>query len=254
MTTTTMKSPHPQRSSFARVPAAFRLQFAVRYSFIWLPMIIFVLAWLFGLGIIALVDSQMPDRIPVQEPLNSTGAAQATIWYLAFMAAYAASHTFPFSVALSYSRRVYLIGTYLTFAVVSVGYGLAAMLAYGVERLTDGFGRHLYVFGAPALADLGGPVGVGVFATVLVLFFMCFGFFWAILYRRVTMPVLWGVIIGLVAVLLGIVALITLNDGWPNVGGWFVAQTAFTMAGWGFIAAILLGGLNYLLIRKATVS
>ena len=252
MTTTTLNSSHTKRSSFARVPAAFRLQFAVPWSFIWLPMAIFVIAWAFGYGTLILVDSQMPDRIAAEEPLNATGAAQATIWYLAFMAAYTASHTFPFSVALSYSRRVYLIGTYLTFLAVSIGYGVAAMLAYWIEQATNGFGNHMYIFGAPAFEDVGGALGVGAVAAVLVLFFMCFGFFWAILYRRVSIPILWVVIIGVIALLLGLVALITVNEWWPNVGMWFVDQNAFTLAGWGLLATVLLGGVNYLLIRKAT--
>ena len=254
MTSTTLQTPNTKRSSFARVPSAFRLQFAVPYSFIWLPMVIFVLAWAFGLGIGFLVDSQTPDRIPAEEPIHTTGAAQATIWYLAFMAAYTASHTFPFSVALSYSRRVYLIGTYLTFLVVSVGFGAAAMLAYWIERVTDGFGRHLYVFGSPSFENLGGTLGVGCFGAVLALFFMCFGFFWAILYRRVTIPILWTVIIGVIVVILGAVAIITINDWWINVGMWIVEQNAFTLAGWGLLATVLLGLLNYVLIRKATVS
>lgn len=254
MTTATAQPTNAPRSSFARVPAAFRLQFAVPYSFIWLPMVIFVIAWAFGLGILFLVDSQMPERIAAQEPLHATGAAQATIWYLAFMAGYTASHTFPFSVALSYSRRVYLIGTYLTFLVVAVGYGLATMLAYYVERLTDGFGRHLYIFGSPSFEDVGGGPGVAMFAAVVALFFMCFGFFWAILYRRVSIPILWSVIIGVIAVLLGAVVLITANEWWPNIGMWLNDQNAFSLAGLGFIAVILLGGLNYLLIRKATTS
>src|SRR5699024_9058368 len=104
MTTATAQPTHSHRASFARIPAVVRLQFAVRYSFIWLPMFIFVLAWAIGIAIGFFIDSQMPDRIAVQEPINSTGASQATIWYLAFMAAYTASHTFPFSLALSYSR------------------------------------------------------------------------------------------------------------------------------------------------------
>ncbi|NWN87385.1 MAG: hypothetical protein HLX51_02405 [Micrococcaceae bacterium] len=252
MTTTTTHSPQTKRSSFARLPAAFRLQFAVPWTFIWLPIAIFVIAWAFGYGILALIDSQTPERIPAEDPLNATGAAQATIWYLAFMAAYTASHTFPFSVALSYSRRVYLFGTYLTFAVVGIGYGVATMLAALLERATDGFGRHMYIFGVPALDDFGGIFGVGVFAAVIVMFFMCFGFFWAILYRRVSIPILWTVIIGVIAVILGAVALITINEWWPNVGMWFVDQSAFTLAGWGLLATVLLGGLNYWLIRKAT--
>lgn len=255
MTTTTTTTPtQTKRSSFARVPAAFRLQFAVRWTFIGLPMLIFVLAWGFGVGIMALVDSQVTDRIPAEDPINATGSAQAVIWYLAFMAAYTASHTFPFSVALSYSRRVYLIGTYLTFAVVSVGYGLAAMLFYWIEQVTDGLGRHMYIFGAPWLEDIGGMLGVGAFGAIMVLFFMCFGFFWAILYRRVSIPILWTVIIGLIAVILGLVALVTINEWWPNIGSWFIDQTMFSLAGWGLLATLVLGVLNYWLIRKATVS
>src|SRR5699024_9638248 len=254
MTSMTVNPTTTRRSSFARVPAAFRLQFAVPWSFIWLPMIIFGIAWGFSYGVMGLIDAQVPERIPAEEPLNATGGSQATIWYLGFMGAYTASHTFPFSVALSYSRRVYLIGTYLTFAVVSVGYALAAMLAYWVEQATNGFGRHMYVFGVPSFQEFGGMFGVGSIAAVVVLFVMCFGFFWAILYRRVSVTQLWAVIIGVIAVLLGLLALITLNDGWATVGTWFMRQTAFSLAGWGLLAAIVLGGLNYLLIRKATVS
>lgn len=245
----------PKRSSFARVPAAFRLQYAVPWSFIWLPLIIFAISWAFGYGILALIDSQMVDRIPSeQDMLSAIGAAQAPIWYLAFMAAYTASHTFPFSVALSYSRRVYLIGTYLTFVVTALGYSAMAMLAYWIERTTDGFGRHLYIFGIPGFENYGGVFGIGAAASVLVLFFMCFGFFWAILYRRVSIPILWAVIIAVIAGVLGVVALITINDGWPTVGLWFVEQTAFSLAAWGLLATIVLGALNYWLIRRATVS
>src|SRR5699024_5775540 len=165
-----------------------------------------------------------------------------------------ASRPFPFSVALSYSRRVYLIGTYLTFAVVSVGYGLIAMLAFWIERLTDGFGRHVYVVGAPFLDDVGGMLGVGAFGAVVTLFFICFGFFWAMLYRRVSIPMLCVVILNVIVVILGLVAMITRNEWWPNVGQWFVDETAFTLAGWSLLATVLLGGLNYWLSRKATVS
>ncbi len=247
MTTTTLHSTKTRRSSFARVPAAFRLQFAVPWLFIWVPIGIFLLVWALGTGIGFLVDSQIPDRLQAEEPVSAIGSAQAPIWYLAFMAAYTASHTFPFSVALSYSRRIYLIGAYLTFAVVSLGLGLLSMLAFWVERLTDGFGRHIYMLGAPFLDEYGGIFGVGAFSAVIALFFMGFGFFWAMLYRRVSVPVLW-------AVMLGFVAMTTLNEWWPNVGVWFVDQTAFMLAGWGLLATVLLGGLNYWLIRKTTVS
>lgn len=252
MTTATQTSNAPHRSSFARVPAAFRLQFAVPYSFIWLPMFIFMLAWALGIGIGFFIDAQMPDRVASQEPLHSTGASQATIWYLAFMAAYSASHTFPFSLALSYSRRVYLIGTHLTFLVVAAGYGVAAMLAYYIERVTDGFGKHIYVFGMSFMPDYGGGFGLAAAATVLVMFFMCFGFFWAILYRRTTILILWAVIIGVIVAVLGSAVLVTHYGWWPNIGQWFVTQNAFSLAGWGALAVAALTAVNYGLIRKVT--
>src|SRR5699024_9292062 len=107
---------------------------------------------------------------------------------------------------------VYLMGTYLTFLVVSLGYGVASILAYYIEQATDGFGRHIYVFGSPILESYGGGFGLGAMATVVVLFFMCFGFFWAILYRRVSILLLWVVIIGVVTAILGAVVLVTYNS------------------------------------------
>lgn len=242
-----------QRSSFARVPAAFRLQFSVPSTLIWVPLLVMTLSWAIGIGIMLMADAQIDDRIPAEDPLSGPGAAQATIWCLAFMAAYAASHTFPFSMALSYSRRVYVLGAFLAFGLVSVGFGAAVALGAVIERLTDGFGRHVYVFDAPLFTDSAGILGISFLAVTLCLFFMLFGFFWAILYRRVSLVNLWIVMIGVTLVLLGWVALVTLQDGWMSVWLWFLDQTTLTLAAWFGLGVVLLAVLNYALIRKATI-
>lgn len=240
----------PRRSSFARVPAAFRLQFTVPANLVWVPLLVFFVAWAFGIGTLALIASQLPDR--GGEPLSAVGAAQATLWCLLFMAAYAASHTFPFSMALSYSRRTYVIGAFLAFALVSAAFGLAVSLGAGVERLTNGFGAELYVFDAPVLTESSGIAGAGVFAAVICLFAMLFGFFWAILYRRVSVTVLWGVILAVAVVLLGAIALITRADAWMNIWTWLMEQTTLTLSAWALLAIVIMGVINYVLIRKAT--
>src|SRR5699024_2725840 len=51
-----------------------------------------------------------------------------------------------------------------------------------------------------------------------------------ILYRRVSIAQLWAVIIGVIAVLLGVVALVTMNDGWVTAGRWLMRQTALRLA------------------------
>src|SRR5699024_12305401 len=128
------------------------------------------------------------------------------------------------------------------------------ILVYLVVVAIIGFCLHMVVFGAPSFQEFGVMFGVGLIATVVVLFFMSFGFFWAILSRRVSIAQLWAVIIGVIAVLLGAVALVSMSDGWVTVGRWFMRQTAFSLAGWGLLPVIALGGVNYSLIRKATVS
>lgn len=242
-----------RRSSFARVPAAFRLQFAVPSTLIWVPLLVATLSWAIGVGILLMIDAQIDDRNPIEDPLIAPGAAQATIWCLAFMAAYAASHTFPFSMALSYSRRVYVLGAFLAFGLVSVGFGAFVALGAVVERLTDGFGRHVYVFDAPLFTDSAGILGISLLAVALCLFFMLFGFFWAVLYRRVSLVNLWVVMIGVVLVLLAWVAVVTMQEGWMSVWLWFLDQTTLTLAGWFGLGILLLAALNYGLIRKATI-
>lgn len=244
--------PQP-RSSFARVPAAFRLQFAVPSTLVWVPLMIWALSWAIGVSVLLLIATQIDGRVGEEMPLYALGASQSAIWCLAFMAAYAASHTFPFSMALSYSRRVYVLGAFLAFAVVSLGFGLAVALGAVVERLTDGFGMHLYVFDVPVLTDSAGIAGAGVLATVLCLFAMFLGFFWAILYRRVTLFMLWCVIIGFTLVMVGLVALVTQQEGWMSVWTWILDQTTLSLAAWLGLGTLILGGLNYVLIRKATI-
>lgn len=254
----TSQRPVAQRaqSSYVRIPAAFRLQFVVKHTFITSPLIVFSGAWMIAVGIgfwIHYSTGRAEAATLTADDAIYTGASQAALWALLFIAAYSASHTFPFSMALSYSRRVFVVGVFLAFAVVSTGFGVAFALAAVVERATDGYGILMYNFDLPFLTQ--GPGGIfsaALLATVLCLFLMMFGFFWSILYRRVSLTMLWVIILGVLAILLSIVAIFIQNGWWGELAQWATRQNALTLSGWLVLPAVGLTVVNYLVIRKAT--
>lgn len=241
-----------QRSSFVRVPAAFRLQFTVPSAMIGVPAMVFVSAWVIALGIASWIHFGT-DRgsEAVMEPMY-TGASQAALWCLVFMAAYSATHAFPFSMALSFSRRVFVIGAFLAFAVLSVGFGVAYAFAAWVERITNGYGLEAYNFDLPYLTDgPGGIVSAGLAIAVLSLLLMLAAFGFTILYKRLGLRLFWAVLLGLVVVLAAVVMLITTNGGWGSVGEWFLQQSALSLSGWLTLPTVGVGLLTYVAIRKS---
>lgn len=237
-------------SGRSRIPAAFRLQFTVPSQLIWVPLVVFLASWAIGTGIgvwIHLVTDADAGAV-----ITITGASQATIWTLGILAAYVCSHTFPFALALSYSRRVFMIGASLAFAAVSAGFGLACGLAALVEEATDGFGVGSFTFALSYLTD-DGLLAFGLLAAALTFAVMQFGFFWASLYRRVGLVQLWIVIIVIVVILAVGAMLITTYEGWPSVGRWMLAQHIAGFAGWLGLLGLLGVGVNYAIIRRSTV-
>jgi len=234
------------RSSFARVPAAFKLQFTVPSQMIWVPLSVFFLAWAFAIVIGWWIRDLSGGGAAVYN-----GASQATVWCLAFIAAYSASHTFPFSMALSYSRRVFVLGAFLAFAAVSAGFGALFSLGILLERATEGFWAESYTFDLPFMTQNAGVLGGGLLAAAVCLWAMMFGFFWSILYRRVRLAVLWIIAVGLVALLAVGVMIATQNEWWPHIGDWMAVQSSYSFAGWVLLLALGLTAVNYLVIRRA---
>ncbi|MGJ9372698.1 hypothetical protein [Nesterenkonia sp. CF4.4] len=234
------------RSSFARVPSAFKLQFTVPSQMIWVPLLVFFGSWAVAIGIGAWIRHIAGDGATI-----NTGASQATVWCLAFIAAYSASHTFPFSMALSYSRRVFVLGAFLAFAAVSAGFGALFSVAILLERATEGFWVESYTFDLPFMTQNGGVLGAGILAGAVCLAAMMFGFFWSILYRRVSLAMLWVIALALVALGAVAVMVVTQNDWWPHVGDWLAVQSSYSFAGWVLLFTLSLTAVNYLVIRRA---
>lgn len=243
---------HPRPMSWAtRTPAAFRLQFIVPTNLIIVPAVVFVLVWAVSVGITLWIHAAAGDRVAAEEPMYG-GASQAAVWTLGFMAAYTVTQTLPFAMALSYSRRTFVVGSYLAFVAVSVGFGVAYTLAAWIERATSGFGIHAYQFDTPFMTSTNGLLGGGVLAGALALAVMVVTFMFAAVFRRTSILTFWTLLIALLA-LLGVVLLLILqNVGWSGIGSWFLRQTALTGSAYLLAAAVVAGVVGYLILRRDT--
>ncbi|OAH58063.1 hypothetical protein AYJ66_14825 [Dietzia cinnamea] len=234
----------------SRILSAFRLQFIVRSNFVVVPVMVFLLSWAVSVGITFWIAA-IADGRTAGEPMYS-GAAQSAIWTLGFMAAYTVTLTMPFAMALSFSRRTFVLGAYLAFAVVSAAFGVAFVAGAAIERATDGFGIHAYQFDLPFITGSHGLAGAGLLAGTLTLAVMLVGFLAAAAFRRLSLIGFWTAVIAVIAGLAVALLLAVQNIGWPRIAEWFGTQTALSGSAYLMVIAVLAGALAYLVLRRDT--
>lgn len=227
-----------------RVLTVARMQLINKQTFVWVPLMIigaaFALSWL----IFAII--RIPEGVS-----GFNGAAQAPLWYFAVIGVQSLTLTFPFSQALSVTRRTFFLGTTL----VAVASGAIVATVYvalaPLERATNGWGVSSDMFNVIWVTD--GPwYHAWVFFFALTMIFFLAGFWAATIYKRWGSSVLIAVLIGVGLLLVGALALVAWQDWWANLGGWFVAQSPFSLGGWMLAFAVLLAGTSYLTLRRAT--
>lgn len=227
-----------------RVLKVARMQLINRQTFVWVPLMIIVGAFVISWLIFAIV------RIPPGAS-GFNGAAQAPLWYFAIIGAQSLTLTFPFSQALSVSRRTFFAGTIL----VALASGAAVATLYVVlaplEQATRGWGVGSDMFTIVWVSD-GAWYHAWVFFLALTMVFFASGFWAATLYKRWSGGVLTAVLIGIGFVLVGILALISWQNWWAPVGQWFAVQTPLSMGGWMLAFATVLVATAYLGLRRAT--
>lgn len=255
MTAATLDSPtvdRPRPTTWAtRIPAAFRLQFIVPSNLIIVPTMVFLLVWAVSIGITMWIHAMADGRIAAEEPMYG-GASQAAVWTLGFMAAYTITQTLPFAMALSFSRRTFVVGAYLAFAAVAVAFGAAYVLAAWIERITNGFGIHAYQFDTPFMTSTNGLFGAGVLAAAVAFVVMVVSFALAAVFRRMSVLSFWTLLIALLAVF-GVAALLLVqNVGWSGIGDWFLRQSALSGSAYLLGAAVVAAVVGYLIVRRDT--
>lgn len=173
-----------------------RMQLANRETFVWVPLLILGSSFVISLiiwGIIAAggVTTNMYG-----------GGAQAPLWYFIAVGVQALTLTFPFSQALSVTRRKFFLGTMLTAALTAGILALIFVVGGLIEIATNGWGIGGYFFALDWLWA-SGPLAAGLFKR--------WGSF------RLTL-----ILVGIALVLLAAIWLITVTRSWPEVMGFIV--------------------------------
>lgn len=222
-----------------------RMQLVNRQTYVWVPLIVLGGAFIVSIAIYAMLRSVGLDTTIVG------GGAQAPLWYFAVVGAQALTLTFPFSQAMSVTRREFYLGTLLTAALTSAGLALVFVLGGFVEAATNGWGLDGYIFRLP-WAWAQGPFGAGVFFFALAMMFFVVGFWGATIYKRWGTAVLTTVILAAsLALLAGLWAVIR-ADAWMQLFGWFDSQGAIGVGLWQLLIVAVLGVMSYLTLRRAT--
>ena len=227
-----------------RTVSVVRMQLINRQTYIWVPLMVLGGALLVTLAIYAIIRNAGAEG-----PLYG-GGAQSPLWYFAVVGIQSLTLTFPFSQAMSVTRREFYLGTLLT--AVITGAILAAVFVVGglFEVATDGWGMNGYFFFLPWIWEAG-ALGAGlVYFTIAMLFFVV-GFWAATIYKRFGSVALTTVLIGIAALLVLWLFLVGMTERWAELFAWFAAQGALGLALWGLLLGAVLAGISYLTLRRA---
>ena len=217
-----------------------RLQLINRQTFIWIPLIV--------LGASVLISVLIYAMIPIDTPKYG-GGGQAPLWYFFATGIGAMTYTFPFSQAMSVTRREFFLGTMLTAVLGSAFLGILFLIGGGIETLTNGYGVNGYVFYLPWLWEAG-PLGAFTVYFTLALFLFVLGFTGATIYKSWGPLVLTIVGVALALALLGLVFLATRLELWGDVGAAIGDLGALGIALWGLVIVVILSGVSFLAFRR----
>ncbi|MHA7284184.1 hypothetical protein [Arthrobacter sp. TMS2-4] len=220
-----------------------RLQFVNTQTFLWVPALVLGGAWILTLLIYWILEASGVDGV------KTGGGSQAPLWYFLVVGVQAMTLTFPFSQAMSLTRREFYLGSLAAAAVSGLGMSTVFVLLGLVEQATDGYGMNGY-FAYLAWVWEAGPLAAGLTYFVATMLFFIVGFWSATVYKRYGTAVLTVVMIGIGLVLVGVVALVTWQQAWPEVGQWLRDAGSLGLTLGAMAMCALLAGGSYLTLRR----
>lgn len=224
-----------------RVLKVVRLQLINKQTYIWVPLIV--------LGGALLVSILIYMMIPSDGPKYG-GGSQAPLWVFLFVGIQAMTMVFPFSQAMSITRRDFYLGTLITAVMTAAILGVIFILGGLFELWTNGWGINGYFFHLPWVWE-SGPLGAGFVYATLALFIFIVGFTCATIYKSWGPMVLTIGSLALTLVLVGLVFLVTRLELWGNVWMGILDLGALGLALWGLVAIVVLAGISFLAFRRA---
>ena len=221
-----------------------RMQLVNKQTFVWVPLIVLGASFAISLAIYAILFTS-----GVSGPFYG-GGSQAPLWVLLFVGISSLTLTFPFSQAMSVTRREFFLGTMLAAAMCAVL--LAAVFAIGalVEEATGGWGINGYFFALDWVVSAG-PFVAALFYFVMAMLIFMFGFWSATVYKRFGALVLTSIWVGVAVLLVLAIWAITFFAMWGDVWTALVNAGPLGFALWGLVLTVLLAGISYLTLRRA---
>ena len=220
-----------------------RLQLVNKQTYIWVPLLVLAGSFAISLAIYAILASS-----GVTDTIYGMGA-QAPLWYFMVVGIQALTLTFPFSQALSVTRREFYLGTLLTAAITSAILAAVFMVGGLVELATNGWGINGWFFVIPGISDDGVQVtGLFYFSVAMLIFVL--GFWAATIYKRFGPLWLTIVLVGIGLLLVVLMWYIGLVQAWDRVFAWVGQQGPVGMSLWGLLLAAVLAGVSFLTLRK----
>ncbi|HWI31161.1 MAG TPA: hypothetical protein VNT50_06705 [Microbacterium sp.] len=219
-----------------------RMQLINRQTFVWVPLLILSGSFVLSLLIFSLIPTNAPKY---------SGAAQSTYWYFLALGVMAMAYTFPFSQAMSVTRRAFYLGTLLTAAAASGVLATIFIIGGFLEQATNGWGFNgSYFYIEPLWAN--GWWGAWFVWFVIGVLFFVIGFWSATLYKRFGTFWLTAILIAIGALFVGLIWLIGTLQAWDEVFAWFGAQGVLGLSAWGLLLTAVLAGISYLTLRRTT--
>lgn len=226
----------------SRVLNVVRLQFVNRQTFLVVPLIVFTGSLVISMLIMTLIPGDAPKY---------GGGSQAPLWVLMVVGIQSLTLSFPFSQALSLTRREFYLGTVVAASLTAAMLATAFVVIGLLEQLTTGFGVNGFFSYLPYVWEAG-PLAAWAVYFIVAMFFFVIGFWSATIFKRWGTMAVTAVLIALGLVLVGILYLITRLTAWPQVWEWLVTTGALGLALWAvpFIALMAVG--SFLTLRRAT--
>ena len=219
-----------------------RLQFVNKYTFVWLPLIILGASFAMSIIIFALIP---------YDGAKYGGGSQAPIWYFFAVGIMSLSYTFPFSQALSITRREFFFGTMLAAVGTALILGAVFVVGGAIEQATGGWGLNGYFFYLDWVWRAG-PLAAGAFYAACALLLFVIGFLGSTIYKRTGALGLTVVLVGFGLLLVAALWLIGRMDAWIPVGEWMAGLTVPSLIVGMLAGAVAVGAIAFATLRRAT--
>lgn len=219
-----------------------RMQLINKNTYVWIPLIILTGAFVLSLAVYAIIPS---------DGIKLGGGAQAPLWYFLVVGVQALTLTFPFSQAMSVTRREFFLGTYLTAAITAAILSAVFVVGGIIENATEGWGMNGWFFSIGWVGQ-NGPLGAFVFHFLLAMLFFSIGFWSATIYKRFGPLWLTVTLTGIGLLLVGVLWIIGRADAWGEVFTWLSAQGLMGLGVWSLVLIVVLAVTSFIPLRRAT--